>query len=286
MTSILQSHHGQTTSRLRRLCDCTRALAQIPSRTPQAWLEEAALEVAQALGPEVGLQLLLGRWDPERQRWHLLASAQCTHAFEVLARCGAVLLERWPDDEYSLAAGHAAYPPKTNLGRLADLVPPQVWERCAYRRLRLTHGLAGAARWLGLTSRQDDPEVLLIQLEDPHDRNGPSDAVLEELAALAPQLLTAYEDAFLVPEMRRLKAFDRLTPTQQRVAHLLLQGISQVDIATQLGRTYHTVRGHVKGIYERLGVHSRDEFLQSLGCPPPQEGSGEFAAIEASFDCP
>jgi DNA-binding CsgD family transcriptional regulator len=285
-TSVLLPQSGEATSRLRKLCDCTRVLAQLTGRTPQAWLDEAAIELAQAFGAEVGVYLLLGRWDAERRRWRLLASAQNPNAFEVLSRCGAVLLERWPDDEYSLAAGHAAYPPKAGMGRLPDLVAPQVWERCAYRRLRLNHGLAGAARWLGRTCNEDVSEVLLVQLEDPRHADGPSDEVLEELAALAPQLLTAYQDAFLLPELRRVKLLERLTPAQQRVAQLLLQGLSQIDIAKQLGRKYHTVRGHVKGIYERLGVHSRDEFAQVLGCPLPLDDDDEFEAVESTFDCP
>ena len=287
-TSVLKPEppRGEATSRLRKLCDCTRALAQISSRSAQTWLDQAAFTLSQAFGAEVGVYLLLGRWDTERQRWRLLASAQYTDAFEILTRSGLVLLERWPDDEYSLAAGHTAYPPKTGMGRLPELVPPQVWERCAYRRLRLSHGLRGAARWLGRTSREDTPETLLVQLEDPRHADGPSDEVLEELAALAPQLLSAYQDAFLLPELRRLRAFDRLTPAQQRVAQLLYQGLSQVDIAKQLGRKYHTVRGHVKGIYDRLGVHSRDEFAQLLGCPPPQEYDAEFEAVESYFESP
>ncbi|MFG0253200.1 MAG: LuxR C-terminal-related transcriptional regulator [Phycisphaerales bacterium JB038] len=261
-------------------------MASIPCRSRESWLEEAASALAQALSERVGVFILLGRWDDARQRWRLVSAAQHDAGYESLCRYGSVLSERWPDDEYSLAAGHASFPPKSSIGRLPELVPSQVWERCGYRRLRSTQGLAGAARWLGLASRHSHSEAILLQLEDPRDPAGPSDRVLEEVAALAPQLLAAYETAFLIPELRRLQAFDRLTPTQQRVAQLLLQGHSQVDIAKHLGRKYHTVRGHVKGIYERLHVHSRSEFVHALGCLALPECDEQALEAEANLSTP
>ena len=71
------------------------------------------------------------------------------------------------------------------------------------------------------------------------------------------------------------KEFDTvtLTPTETRILHLL--GVDQpiADIARLLGRSQATVRTHVRGIYRKLGVNSREEALRVADgwglLPPP-----------------
>ena len=64
-----------------------------------------------------------------------------------------------------------------------------------------------------------------------------------------------------------------LTPTETRVLHLL--GLDQPisEIATILGRSPATVRTHVRGIYRKLGVNSREEAMRVADgwglLPPP-----------------
>lgn len=48
-----------------------------------------------------------------------------------------------------------------------------------------------------------------------------------------------------------------LTPKQQAVANLLMDGKSNKEIARDLGVTYKTVRNTVQAILEKLGVHNR-----------------------------
>ncbi len=57
---------------------------------------------------------------------------------------------------------------------------------------------------------------------------------------------------------------DRLSPRERQVAELLLEGESASSMAAKLGVSEHTVRNHLKGIYRRLGVHSKDELLLRL----------------------
>lgn len=65
-----------------------------------------------------------------------------------------------------------------------------------------------------------------------------------------------------------------LTPTESRILHLL--GLDQpiVEIAALLGRSQATVRTHVRGIYRKLGVNSRDEAMRVADgwglLPPPK----------------
>jgi PAS domain S-box-containing protein len=49
----------------------------------------------------------------------------------------------------------------------------------------------------------------------------------------------------------------RLTPRQHDVLEELGRGCSTTDIARRLGIAEDTVRNHIRGIFRRLGVHSR-----------------------------
>jgi DNA-binding CsgD family transcriptional regulator len=55
-----------------------------------------------------------------------------------------------------------------------------------------------------------------------------------------------------------------LTEREQDVAHLLLQGKSNKQIALELGITTRTVEFHLKNIYTKLGVTSRTEAILKL----------------------
>ena len=52
-----------------------------------------------------------------------------------------------------------------------------------------------------------------------------------------------------------------LTPRQMDVLRYLSAGHSTEHIATKLGISIETVRNHIRGILERLGVHSRLEAV-------------------------
>jgi DNA-binding NarL/FixJ family response regulator len=58
----------------------------------------------------------------------------------------------------------------------------------------------------------------------------------------------------------RLESY-QLTARERELATLLVQGLSHAEIATQLVLSPHTVRDHVKSIYEKTGVSSRREFI-------------------------
>ncbi len=52
-----------------------------------------------------------------------------------------------------------------------------------------------------------------------------------------------------------------LSPRQRDTLTLLLQGLSDKEVASRLGISRHTVNEYVKGIYLRLGVHSRGSLF-------------------------
>lgn len=53
-----------------------------------------------------------------------------------------------------------------------------------------------------------------------------------------------------------------LTPRQQQVLSLLLDGRTVQKIADQLGLAFHTVHGYVRALYKHFGVHSRAELFR------------------------
>jgi DNA-binding CsgD family transcriptional regulator len=55
-----------------------------------------------------------------------------------------------------------------------------------------------------------------------------------------------------------------LTKNQARVASLVQKGNSNAEIAIQLLIKMDTVRGHLKGIYRKLGVHGRTGFFLKI----------------------
>ncbi len=50
-----------------------------------------------------------------------------------------------------------------------------------------------------------------------------------------------------------------LSPQEQRVLRLLVAGMSNAEIASELVVSSNTVRTHVKSLYRKLNVKSRDE---------------------------
>jgi len=55
-----------------------------------------------------------------------------------------------------------------------------------------------------------------------------------------------------------------LTPAQQRVTELVLQGFSTRQIVERLCLWPHTVQEHVRAAYDKVGVGSRRELVAAL----------------------
>ena len=60
---------------------------------------------------------------------------------------------------------------------------------------------------------------------------------------------------------RRSPAVESLTPTELRVAQLAAQGISNSGIAEQTFVSRNTVAWHLRNIYRKLALESRDQLL-------------------------
>ncbi|SNT48836.1 regulatory protein, luxR family [Asanoa hainanensis] len=57
-----------------------------------------------------------------------------------------------------------------------------------------------------------------------------------------------------------------LTPRQAEIALLVAAGSTNVEVATRLVISAHTVKHHLRGVFRRLGVASRRELRNTLAC--------------------
>jgi DNA-binding CsgD family transcriptional regulator len=77
-----------------------------------------------------------------------------------------------------------------------------------------------------------------------------------------------------------------VTPREREIARLLAQGLSNAEIAAALVLSLYTVQDHVKSLFEKTGVGSRqeliarvflDDYLPGVQARAPLTSSGGFA---------
>ncbi len=130
--------------------------------------------------------------------------------------------------------------------------------------LRLLHPSGGARERPRRLSRRDGARRPLSDL-----------AGLQAMTGLNCKQLRRYLGAFVhrpVPHA----ALATLTPRERNTLDLLAAGCLYKEIADQLGISLDTVRSHLKSIYGKLHVHSREEAVQCLqdGARVPQPSQG------------
>lgn len=81
------------------------------------------------------------------------------------------------------------------------------------------------------------------------------------VASGAPRVAVIVEPAHPARISPLLMSAYGLTEREQEVARLVMQGSSTAEIAGQLIVSAHTVQQHLKGIFDKTGVHSRRELV-------------------------
>jgi len=127
----------------------------------------------------------------------------------------------------------------------------------AERTRRDLHDFAWAAVRASEASHR---RVLIIQLDGSSPEWLPSQSDRDILEVLATVAQESYVAGPLAEEDRQNALLEMLSPMRRRVAPLLATGISESEIAGQLGRSKHTVHEHAKAIYQCWSVNSRHEL--------------------------
>jgi DNA-binding CsgD family transcriptional regulator len=112
-------------------------------------------------------------------------------------------------------------------------------------------------------------EIMKVDLASRKDGMG----VLVLLQSL-PALPSLFLDAFC--------ARHRISPREQEVIGLLLEGLGTADMADRLAISEHTVRDHLKRLYRKTGTRSRSELLSILSTArmEPSSGSNRKPAVD------
>ena len=63
-----------------------------------------------------------------------------------------------------------------------------------------------------------------------------------------------------------------LTPCERDVLELLARGRSARYVAEELGVSFNTVRTHIRHVYEKLGIHSRQDLIDLVEIAQAPEG--------------
>lgn len=102
----------------------------------------------------------------------------------------------------------------------------------------------------GYLLKDTPPDRLLVALREAREGGAPMSSriarqVIGLFRRIAPPPRTGHD----------------LTPQEVRLLALLSEGYSYLGAADQLGVSINTVRSHVRGIYEKLHVHSRSQAV-------------------------
>ncbi len=80
-----------------------------------------------------------------------------------------------------------------------------------------------------------------------------------------------------------------LTRQEQRIAVLVADGMSNVEVGADLSITAETVRGHLKNVFRKFGIHSRWELAYLLSAGSRRSTSSlltEATAVERGGEPP
>jgi DNA-binding CsgD family transcriptional regulator len=116
--------------------------------------------------------------------------------------------------------------------------------------------------WTGTLALSDGSllacEILRVEVQSPVATTGVL-ALLQPVPTLSKLCLESF------------CARHRLSPREEDVVTLLLEGLTTIDMADRLGISAHTVRDHLKRLYRKTGARSRSELLSlvsTAGIPP------------------
>ena len=160
------------------------------------------------------------------------------HALSVASRCRGLLAGESFDDDFEAALAYDADEPRP-LERARTIL-------CWGMRLRRA-------------KRRAEARAKLSEAYEELDRLGSTlwrDRAQAELAATGER-----------PRRRDPSADGRLTEREEQVAHLVVEGFSNREVAERLFLSTNTIETHLRHIFQKVGVRSRTELARKLTSP-------------------
>ena len=107
-----------------------------------------------------------------------------------------------------------------------------------------------------------------------------------ELTALMRQPLVAGQEPpeALPPACKQLAEQHRLTKREQQVFELLAQGRSTTDVATALDVSENTAKTHIKRLYKKLDVHSKQDIIDLVRSDAPSADAAPTSPAPAETE--
>lgn len=249
---------------------CAAAAALLISRCeqerPQPWLACACATLASISPPEVVVSAMLGEPSPPPGVWKASAAG-------VGGRFGRKLLDAMleelhaglPSDDIAERLGHREMWPQTLCARREDLITGEAWATSKYRARRRRLGLGEFVRVIApLEDHLSRPRTLLIQFDGVGDAWIPDERFVRMAGVSAACVWAAFKEKFVAPLERSEQTMALLSPTRRKIARLIVAGKTETQIGAMIGRSRHTVRDHVKGMYQMFEVTTRPELVARL----------------------
>lgn len=102
-----------------------------------------------------------------------------------------------------------------------------------------------------------------------------------QIWANATELRYVLDEFTRAPKQRKVDPMveNRMTKRETDVVKLAVEGLSNREIARELGLTEHTVKNYLFRVFDKLGVSNRVELV--LSCLRQEEAAREEAAVES-----
>ena len=84
------------------------------------------------------------------------------------------------------------------------------------------------------------------------------------------------------PQVGKLAVRERLSPREQEIVHLVVDGLSNLEAARRLGITEATVKAHLTHIFQKLALRGRAQLAARYHAafPAPSQGAGGAQPVE------
>ncbi len=108
----------------------------------------------------------------------------------------------------------------------------------------------------GYLLKKDSPQKILDAIEGVYRGESPMNGVIA--AKVLGYLHQSQQKNSILYE-------SNLTEREKEILHLLIKGLSYKEIASSIFISIETLNSHIKNIYRKLNVHSRNELASRLG---------------------